>query len=108
MKFSGYVLAVTILIFITSCSLFTKRDNEALERIRKYQEEVDKKVDSMKQQEYRELMDSVNNENNKIIKELDSLKRKSDSMSIEIEKNMKKLNQKVAPEKKDENIKPNQ
>ena len=49
-----------------------------------------------------------NNENKKILKDIDSLKHKSDSMSIEIEKNMKKLNQKTTPEKTDKKNQPNQ
>ena len=92
----------------SGCSLFTKKDNEGLQRIQKYQEEMNKRVDSMKQQDYRELMDSVNSENNKMLKELDSLKRKSDSMDIELDKNMKKLDQRQNQEKPDKKNKSNQ
>ena len=51
--------------------------------------------------DYKELMDSVYKENNKILKDIDSLKKKSDSMGIELEKSMKKLNQSITPEKID-------
>ena len=108
MKFTGYFLILFTLTVVSSCNLFQKKNNEALERLQQYQEEVSKKQDSIRQQDYKELMDSVYKENNKILKDIDSLKKKSDSMGIELEKSMKKLNQSITPEKIDKKNKPNQ
>lgn len=105
MKDTRYILILLIAATFSGCG---KKNNESLERLQKYQEEAGKKLDSMRQQDYKELMDSVNNENKKILNDIDSLKHKSDSMSIEIEKNMKKLNQKITPEKTDKKNQPNQ
>jgi septal ring factor EnvC (AmiA/AmiB activator) len=78
-----------LLIISSGCSLFSKKNSESIERLQKYQEEVNKKMDSIRQQDYKELMDSVNNN---MKKEIDSLKHKSDSLDKEIDKTMKKLN----------------
>jgi len=108
MKIKGYFLILFTLTIVSGCNLFQKKNNETLERLQKYQEEVSKKQDSIRQQDYKELMDSVYKENNKILKDIDSLKKKSDSMGIELEKSMKKLNQSITPEKIDKKNKPNQ
>jgi len=74
---------------VSGCGWFSKKsDDTAKEKLLKYQESIEQKLDSMRMADYRELMESVNN---KTLKDIDSLKHVSDSLETEIEKNLKEI-----------------
>jgi hypothetical protein len=54
----------------------------------KYQEETNKRLDSVRRDNYRQLNDSMNTE---FRRELDSLKRSTDSLEKELEKSIENL-----------------
>lgn len=90
---------IIVLLFLSSfygqgCGLFGKKsieDSQTYQEMMKYQEETNKRLDSVRRDNYRQLNDSMNTE---FRRELDSLKRSTDSLEKELEKsieNLKKL-----------------
>ena len=84
------ILVLFAFIF-TGCSLFGKKsfeDTDTYKQLMRQQEETDKKLDSIKRQNFKQLNDSVNNN---FQYKLDSLKRSTDSLEKELEKSIKIL-----------------
>jgi hypothetical protein len=52
------------------------------------QKEIDKKLDSIRQENYKQLLDTTNNS---FKKTLDSLKQRTDSLEKELQKSIKNL-----------------
>jgi t-SNARE complex subunit (syntaxin) len=63
-------------------------DTDTYKDIIKHQEEVERRIDSVRKENYRQLNDSINTE---FRRELDSLKRSTDSLEKELEKSIQKL-----------------
>ncbi|MCC6864794.1 MAG: hypothetical protein IT280_01395 [Ignavibacteria bacterium] len=63
-------------------------DTDTYRELMKRQEETDKKLDSIRKQNYKQLNDSVNS---RFKRELDSLKRSTDSLEKELEKSIQDL-----------------
>jgi len=85
------VIVPLFLILFHGCGLFGKKsieDSQTYQEIMKYQEETNKHLDSIRRENYRQLNDSMNTEFNL---KLDSLKRSTDSLEKELEKNIQKL-----------------
>lgn len=79
------------LISFQGCGLFGKKsieDSETYQEMMKYQEETNKRLDSLRRDNYRQLNDSIHTE---FRRELDSLKRSSDSLEKELEKSIQNL-----------------
>ena len=77
-----------VLFAVLSCSKINKTIEE---KVYEHQKEYMKKVDSVMISRYK---DSVANDLDEQLKKLDSLKNSSDSTMKELEKSMKKLNNK--------------
>lgn len=88
--------SIIILLFsflLTGCSLFGKKKFEQTETYKeliKMQEERDKLEDSLKKLNYQQLTDTLNQHD----KELDSLKRITDSLKNKLDKNIQELKNK--------------
>ncbi len=80
-----FILAVIVLC---GCGKKNFEDTEAYKEIIRQQEETDKKLDSIKRQNFKQLNDTVNNN---FQYKLDSLKRSTDSLEKELEKSIKIL-----------------
>jgi t-SNARE complex subunit (syntaxin) len=79
------------LILLNGCGLFGKKsieDSQTYQEMMKYQEETNKRLDSVRRDNYRQLNDSMNTE---FRRELDSLKRSTDSLEKELEKSIENL-----------------
>ncbi len=63
-------------------------DTDTYRELMKRQEETDKKLDSIRKQNYKQLNDSVNS---RFKRELDSLKRSTDSLEKELEQSIQDL-----------------
>lgn len=91
------VLIILLALFLSGCGVFGKKkfeDTDMFKEMMRRQEETDRRLDSMKRQDYKQLNDSVNNG---FKRQLDSLKRSTDSLEKELEKsiqNLKNNNQK--------------
>ena len=75
----------------TGCGVFGKKkfeDTDTYKEMMRVQEETDKKLDSIRRENYKQLNDSVNNG---FKKKLDSLKRSTDSLEKELEKSIQYL-----------------
>jgi len=74
-------LILIVSISLSGCSLFTKKksfeDSDTYRELMKNQKETDKKLDSLA--------------NKELLKSIDSLNKRNDSLAIEIEKSMKKI-----------------
>ncbi len=91
MKYTIYVLFIASLLFSSGCGLFGKKkfeDSDAYKELMKHQEETDKKLDSIRKQNFKQMNDSVNNS---FRRDLDSLKRSTDSLEKELEKSIQNL-----------------
>ena len=89
MRYTAIVL-LTALIF-SGCSLFKKKnfeDTDAYRELMKQQEETDKKLDSVRRENFKQLNDSTNSA---FKKKLDSLKKSTDSLEKELEKSIQDL-----------------
>lgn len=76
---------------LTGCGVFGKKkfeDTDTYKEMIRVQEETDKKLDSIRRENYRQLNDSVNNG---FKRKLDSLKRSTDSLEKELEKSIQNL-----------------
>jgi hypothetical protein len=83
--------AVFALIILSGCSLFKKKsfeESEQYKELMKYQENLDRKLDSIRQENFRQLNDSTMEE---LRKKNDSLKLRIDSLGKEIEKSFKEF-----------------
>lgn len=85
------VLIYSLALFIAGCGVLGKKkleDTDTFKELMRRQEEVDRKLDSIKKQDFKQLNDSVNNN---FKKQLDSLKRSTDSLEKELEKSIQNL-----------------
>ena len=86
-------LHISICILIASlglsgCGKKNFEDTEAYKELIRRQEETDKRLDSIRRENFRQLNDTVNAS---FKKQLDSLKRSTDSLEKELEKSIEKL-----------------
>lgn len=93
MKISTIILALLIISvsLMTGCGVFGKKkfeDTDTYKEMMRQQEETDKRLDSIRRDNYKQLNDSVNNG---FKKKLDSLKRSTDSLEKELEKSIQNL-----------------
>lgn len=93
MKKPFLILALMIfsVSFFTGCGVFGKKkfeDTDTYREMMRVQEETDKKLDSIRRENYKQLNDSFNNG---FKKKLDSLKRSTDSLEKELEKSIQNL-----------------
>ncbi|MBZ0202377.1 MAG: hypothetical protein K8I03_05100 [Ignavibacteria bacterium] len=85
------MILISSLIYFSGCGFFEKKkfeDSDAYKELMKHQEETDNKLDSIRKQNFNQLNDSVNNS---FRKDLDSLKRSTDSLKKELEKSIENL-----------------
>lgn len=95
------IIFSALLIFsfsiFSGCGLIGKKkleDTDTFKELMRRQEETDRRLDSMKTQDFKQLNDTVNHN---FKRQLDSLKRSTDSLEKELEKsiqNLKNNNQK--------------
>jgi len=87
-----FILAALIFICCTGCNPFqNKRQQEIRERLEKYQEEIDRRTDSVRREQYKKLSDSAFGNMDRT---LDSLKRSTDSLEKLLKKDIKELKRK--------------
>lgn len=82
---------ITTVCLMTGCGVFGKKkfeDTDTYKEMMRQQEETDKKLDSIRRENYKQLNDSVNTG---FKKKLDSLKRSTDSLEKELEKSIQNL-----------------
>lgn len=79
---------ILVVIVFCGCGKKNIENTEKYKELIRQQEETDKKLDSIKLQNYKQLNDSVNNN---FQYKLDSLKRSTDSLEKELEKSIKIL-----------------
>jgi septal ring factor EnvC (AmiA/AmiB activator) len=85
------VILISLILFI-SCNPFqNKRQQEIRERLAKLQEEIDRKTDSLRREQYKKLSDTTFGN---MERTLDSLKKSSDSLEKSIKKNIDELKKK--------------
>jgi hypothetical protein len=85
------ILLALILVIFYGCSLFKKKsfeDSEQYKELMKYQENLDKKLDSIRQENFKMLNDSTMQE---LRRKNDSLKQRIDSLGKEIEKSFREF-----------------
>ena len=89
------IIILALIIFSVSllagCGMFGKKkfeDTDTYKEMMRQQEETDKKLDSIRRENYRQLNDSVNNG---FKKKLDSLKHSTDSLEKELKKSIQNL-----------------
>lgn len=90
------LLLIPILVLFTAacavgCGKKNFEDTDAYKELIRRQEETDKRLDSIRRENFRQLNDTVSAS---FKKELDSLKRSTDSLEKELEKSIEKLKQK--------------
>ncbi|HMQ79095.1 MAG TPA: hypothetical protein PKE39_06825 [Ignavibacteria bacterium] len=86
-----FALMICTAGFFTGCGVFGKKkfeDTDTYREMMRAQEETDKKLDSIRRENYKQLNDSVNNG---FKRKLDSLKRSTDSLEKELEKSIQNL-----------------
>ncbi len=94
MKNSAIIFLLALIISVcgfTGCGLFGKKkfeDTDTYKELIRQQEETDKRLDSIRKQNYKQLNDSVNNS---FRKKIDSLKRSTDSLEKELDKSIQDL-----------------
>lgn len=89
MKYTAIFVLSALLI--SGCGLFGKKkfeDTDTYKEMMRQQEETDRKLDSIKKDNYRQLNDSTNST---FKKELDSLKHSTDSLKKELDKSLQDL-----------------
>jgi t-SNARE complex subunit (syntaxin) len=87
------LLQISILVFIVAaglsgCGKKNFEDTDAYKELIKRQEETDRKIDSIRRENFRQLSDTVNSS---FKKQLDSLKKSTDSLEKELEKSIEQL-----------------
>lgn len=93
MKISIIILALTFtsVSLITGCGMFGKKkfeDTDTYREMIRVQDAADRKLDSIRRENYKQVNDSVNTG---FKKQLDSLKRSTDSLEKELENSIKNL-----------------
>ena len=82
---------VLLALFISGCGLLGRKkfeDTDTYKELMKQQEETERRLDSFRRQNFKQLNDSTNNA---FKKKLDSLKRSTDSLEKELEKSIQNL-----------------
>jgi septal ring factor EnvC (AmiA/AmiB activator) len=74
--------------FVISCSKKRFEDTDAYKKMIENQKEIDKKLDSIRQENYKQLLDTTNSG---LRRTLDSLKRRTDSLQQQLDKSIKEL-----------------
>lgn len=87
MKWLFLLILFTSLIAV-NCGKKNFEDTDAYKELIKRQEEVDKQLDSIRRQNFKQVNDSSNNV---FRKTLDSLKHSTDSLQKELEKSIENL-----------------
>jgi len=82
------ILAVLVTVFITGCKKKSFEDTDTYKEMMKHQNEAEKKMDSIRKENYKQLTDTVNNS---FKRSLDSLKRSTDSLEKELQKSIENL-----------------
>ena len=85
------LLTVSVLIIFSGCTLFKKKsfeDSDQYKELMKYQENLDKKLDSIRQENFKQLNDSMMWD---LRRKNDSLKLRIDSLGKEIEKSFQEF-----------------
>jgi uncharacterized protein YlxW (UPF0749 family) len=85
------ILIFSLALLISGCGMFSKKkieDTDTYKELMKQQEETERKLDSIRRQNFKQLTDSTNNA---FKKKLDSLKRSTDSLEKELEKSIQNL-----------------
>jgi len=93
LKISIIILALTFtsVSLITGCGMFGKKkfeDTDTYREMIRVQDAADRKLDSIRRENYKQVNDSVNTG---FKKQLDSLKRSTDSLEKELENSIKNL-----------------
>ena len=89
MKYTAILILSTLLI--SGCGLFGKKnfeDTDTYKELMKQQEETDRKLDSIKKDNYKQLNDSTNST---FKNKLDSIKRSTDLLKKELDKSLQDL-----------------
>jgi uncharacterized protein YlxW (UPF0749 family) len=89
LRYSAIIVLSALLI--SGCGLFGKKnfeDTDTYKELMRQQEETDRKLDSIRKDNYKQLNDSTNGT---FKKELDSLKRSTDSLKKELDKSLQDL-----------------
>jgi uncharacterized protein YlxW (UPF0749 family) len=73
---------------LSGCAKKNFEDTDAYKELIRRQEETDRRLDSIRRENFRQLNDTVNAS---FKKQLDSLKRSTDSLEKELEKSIEKL-----------------
>jgi len=84
-------LTFTSLSLLAGCGIFGKKkfeDTDTYREMIRVQDAADKKLDSIRRENYKQVNDSVNTG---FKKQLDSLKRSTDSLEKELEKSIQNL-----------------
>ena len=87
MKFRLLVILLTS-VFVISCSKKRFEDTDTYKKMMENQKEIDKKLDSIRQENYKQLLDTTNSG---LKRTLDSLKRRTDSLQQQLDKSIKEL-----------------
>ena len=85
------ILVLSSAAAITGCGKKNFEDTDAYKELIRRQEETDKRLDSIRRKNFRQRNDTVSAS---FKRELDSLKRSTDSLEKELEKSIEKLKQK--------------
>jgi hypothetical protein len=81
------VLLFFLILLVTNGCKKNYEDSDEYKRLIKYQEQMDRKTDSLGRSDYQKTLDSSNK---KMKREIDSLQHNADSIEKEIEKNIRK------------------
>ena len=81
-------LSVFTMVSLNGCAKKKFEDTDTYKELMKHQEETDKKLDSIRKENYKQLTDSSNNS---FKRSMDSLKRITDSLRNKLDKNIESL-----------------
>lgn len=95
MIYKAFIIALSflILVSVSGCSLLGKKkfeDTETYRELMEHQKEIDRKMDSVRKENYKQMVDSAGIHT----KKLDSLKRITDSLKQKLDKNIQDLKNK--------------
>ncbi len=82
------LLFCTAALLISGCGKKKFEDTDTYKDLMKHQEEVEKKVDSIKKENYKQVMDSTNSS---FKRSMDSLRHITDSLRENLNKNIESL-----------------
>lgn len=86
-------LTLTLAVSLPGCGLFGKKkleDTDTYRELMEHQKEIDKKLDSVRKENYKQMIDSAAGHT----KKLDSLKHITDSLKQKLDKNIQELKNK--------------